>query len=85
MKNIKSTDPRKADIVKAIKLKSGANKVTLVKEDKEGTFQGHAMKLKPGSKAYDSLGFFTVTPLECGLSVAVSSLAEPSGDVRDQE
>jgi hypothetical protein len=67
MKNIKSTDPRKKAITNAIKAKSGGTKVTLVKELNDGTFQGHALKTN-GKGPQTSLGFFTVTSEEAGLS-----------------
>jgi len=57
-KNVKSTDPRKALIMVALKKASGANKVTLVKEHADGRFEGHC--LKGNRYGYESLGTFTV-------------------------
>lgn len=58
-KNVKSTDPRKKDIMAALKRISGANKVTLVKENNPDSFEGHCLI---GNKAgYKSLGTFIVT------------------------
>lgn len=58
MKNVKSTDPRKSAIMAALKRKSGANKVTLVKESEYGGFEGHC--LIGGKAGYKSLGTFYV-------------------------
>jgi hypothetical protein len=68
MKNVKSTDPRKKSITNAIKAKSGATRVTLVKELNDGTFSGHALKTNGRGKEQTSLGFFTVTSEEAGLN-----------------
>lgn len=59
MKNVKSTDPRKVDITAALKRKAKCNKVTLVKENKDGSFSGHC--LVGNRSGYMSLGTFTVT------------------------
>lgn len=67
MKNIKSTDPRKKLIVSAIKAKTGASKVTLVKDLGDGTFQGHALKITARNLPQESLGTVTVTKEEAGL------------------
>ena len=58
-KSVKSTDPRKPEIMAALKRKSGANKVTLVVENKDGSFSGSC--LKGNRSGYDNLGAFTVT------------------------
>lgn len=58
-KNVKSTDPRKPEIMAALKRKTGANKVTLVKENNDGSFSGSC--LKGGRAGYQQLGTFTVT------------------------
>lgn len=74
MKNVKSTDPRKKQVVNAIKAKSGANKVTLVKQLRDGSFQGHAMK--GDRQGYQSLGMVTVTAQEAGIDVITLSSAD---------
>lgn len=72
MRPVKSTDNRKKQIMNAIKAKSGANKVTIVKELKDGSFQGHAMK---GNRTdgYKSLGMVNVTAEEAGIHVITLS------------
>lgn len=67
MKHIHSTDPVKKLVVNAIKLKSGANKVTLVKEVSEGVYQGHALKTNGRGAEMTSLGTVTVTKEELSL------------------
>lgn len=67
-KSVKSTDPRKKSITNAIKAKSGAVRVTLVTENKDGTFTGHAMGKTDSKYAFQSLGMVTVTAEEAGLS-----------------
>lgn len=66
-KSVKSTDPRKKAITNAIKAKSGAARVTLVTENKDGTFTGHAMAKTDSKYAFESLGMITVTAEEAGL------------------
>lgn len=72
-KNVKSTDPRKTAVLAALKRRSGANKVTLVKEfftesgDLSGHyFEGHCMK---GSNrtGWESLGTVVIAAAEAGL------------------
>ena len=58
MKHVKSTDPIKKSVVAALKVASGANKITLVKDHEDGTFSGHC--LKGNRSGYESLGTFTV-------------------------
>lgn len=67
MKSVTSKDPRKKQVVSAIKRKSGGNKVTNVKQLKDGSFQGHAMK--GGRYGYESLGEVIVTAEEAGIHV----------------
>lgn len=73
-KHVKSTDPRKAQIVAALKRKSGGGKVTLVTEDVGPItglyFQGSCMRKLPGGRGagYEDLGVFQVTAKEAGLS-----------------
>jgi len=60
-KNVTSSDPRKKQIVAALKQKSGARKVTLVTHDTvTNTFRGHCLN-GPGA------AFYEVTAEECGL------------------
>lgn len=79
-KHVRSTDPRKAAIVAALKRKSGGTKVTLLTEN-EGIltgpyFQGKCMRRATkevknwnGSTAmFEDLGVFQATPEECGLN-----------------
>ena len=67
MANITSKDPRKKTIVVALKRKSGGSKITMVKELKDGTFQGNSMKHNGKGQPCTMLGFFTVTKEEAGL------------------
>jgi len=69
-KSVKSTDPRKPQIVGALKKASGGTKVTSVKEIGLNRFEGHCMKIitfvNPHgytikSDKYESLGVFSIT------------------------
>lgn len=67
MANILSKDPRKKFIMAALKRKTGATKVTLVREmPGGGTFQGNCMKRESGSLSFVCLGLHEVTAAECG-------------------
>lgn len=59
MKNVTAKDPRKPAIVAALKRKSGASKVTLLKELEPGLFRGHCL-LSDGRKGFTRLGFYEV-------------------------
>jgi hypothetical protein len=67
-KPVKSNDPRKKAIVAALKLKSGANKITCVYEV-NNTFEGSC--LKGNRSGYENLGTFMVTEEEVGLNKTV--------------
>ena len=57
-KSVKSSDPRKAAVVAALKAASGGSKITSVVERKDGSFAGHCMA--SGKRGYDSLGYWAV-------------------------
>lgn len=58
-KAVKSTDPRKKQIMAKLKQFSGATKITNVKEgDQE--FYGTCWKKQENSRKFDNLGVFTV-------------------------
>lgn len=59
MKNITSKDPRKAEAVAALKIMSGADKVTSVGEDTEN-FGGNCLRYDPNTGKYERLDYFTV-------------------------
>jgi hypothetical protein len=76
MRNITSSDPRKHLIVRALKVKSGGTKVTLVAEVSPGVFKGHCQTRESKTDqagfahytgAWTSLGDFTVTAQEAGV------------------
>lgn len=63
MKSVKSTDPRKRFVMTVLKLKSGGNKVTSIKESvTEHYFTGTC--LKGNRSGYTNLGTFKVTAEE---------------------
>lgn len=72
-KHVHSKDPRKPQIVAALKKRSGGNKVTLLTETLHPIsglcFEGHCSKKCPGGRGtgYQSLGFFIVTAKEAGM------------------
>lgn len=74
-KHVHSRDPRKKQIVAALKAKSGGTKVTLVEETKDGTFRGLCMKRATkvektwygANMLFERIGTFEVTAAECGL------------------
>jgi hypothetical protein len=62
---IKSNDPRKRQIMEALKKKSGANRVTCVHESSNSDFfEGSC--LKGNRSGYENLGTFSVTKEEIG-------------------
>lgn len=63
-KHVHSSDPRKPDIVAALKRKSGGTKVTLLVETVPGTFQGKCMWRTPRSSTWADLGVFQITDAE---------------------
>ena len=65
MKNIRSYDPRKKQIVEALRKKSGCSKITMLEETAEG-FRGSCLKSK-GNRCFENMGKFTVTREEAGL------------------
>lgn len=61
---IKSSDPRKAAIVAALKAAHGATKVTMVVQVGDNTYEGHCMRPLPGRRyrgQTESLGFQQIT------------------------
>lgn len=69
-RNVTNTDPRKAEIVKALKAASGATKVTLVKEVGPRRFVAHCLGsdsemsrtfARRGLRRHTSLGYWQVT------------------------
>lgn len=56
MKNINSNDPKKKEIVRLFKEKTGAVKVTLVKEDIDN-FEAHCLA-RGSDRKFESLGIF---------------------------
>ena len=65
MAAIKSTDPRKPSVMKALKAKSGATKVTNVKEVR-GIYSGDCWKFMGRGEQFEHLGKFECTAKEIG-------------------
>lgn len=58
-RHVKSTEPRKADIVASFKEVTGARKVTLLSEISPGVFQAHCLNSIGGGK-FESMGWYVV-------------------------
>jgi hypothetical protein len=59
-KNVTSSDPRKPEIVRALKDASGGSKVTLLREVGPGVFVGHCL-VSAAHGGYDSRGYWQIT------------------------
>lgn len=77
-KHVKSTDPRKSQIVGCLKWKHGGSKVTLLQEISPGVFEGDVLlhvgrgrgdknTACCGNGSYKRLGRFQMTAKEAGL------------------
>lgn len=66
LKFIHSTDPRKPLIMSKLKAKSGATKVTQIREVSPGVYAGICMK-RENTLDFQPLGMFSVTDEDCGI------------------
>jgi len=58
-KSVKSTDPRKREIVAALQAASGCGKITSVVETKSG-FAGHCLLKSPTTRCFEDHGWWEV-------------------------
>lgn len=59
-KHVHSKDPRKPHVVRLLREKSGASRVTELRETAAGTFEGTCHGSRQGNGKYTRLGRFTV-------------------------
>lgn len=61
-KALHSRDPRKKQVLRALKHLTGCSRVTFLYELKDGSFQAHC--LKGNGKKYESLGYHRISKQE---------------------
>jgi hypothetical protein len=59
-KHVRSKDPRKPSVVAALRERSGASRVTDVRETSPGVFEGTCHANRQGNGRYTNLGRFAV-------------------------
>lgn len=59
-KHVHSKDPRKPQVVRLLREKSGASRVTGLRETSPGTFEGTCHANRQGNGKYTNLGRFAV-------------------------